>query len=113
MSNPLKNPGTLFLTLALLPFTVAAAAPGYEVYVNERYGFSAEVPANLVRQATPENGDGQSFRSRDGGLRLTVSAIPDEDDDALDTALANATAPCLSRPPQYLVRRTDWFVVSC
>ena len=102
-----RTAGTRFLILALLPVAVAAAAPGYEVYVNARYGFSAEVPAHLVRQAAPENGDGQAFRSRGGGLRLTLSAIPDDDSGALGTVLADATAPCLSRPPQYLVRREE------
>lgn len=45
----------------------------YKQYQNERYGFSIEYPSYLSSDIQPDNGDGMSFSSGDGSVKLTVS----------------------------------------
>jgi len=59
-----------------------AAQPGevvhsnvYTPYTNARFGFSLQVPAELKAQAAPSGGDGLSWQSTDGKVRLSASGI--------------------------------------
>ena len=46
---------------------------GWRTYVNARFGVSVEYPNVFsVRDPEPANGDGQVFRTPDGGAKLTV-----------------------------------------
>ena len=47
----------------------------YLNYYNGRYGFSIQYPSYLIEQPEPANGDGRSFVSADGQIRLTASGI--------------------------------------
>ena len=59
-------------TLVLLG-THAAAAETWTRYTNQRFGTSAEVPANLVSpEPPPANGSGQSYVSEDGLVRISI-----------------------------------------
>lgn len=66
--------GLLSIAL-LLAFSAlsAAQAPQYRTYANERFGTTAEVPADWNADPPPENGDGLVFRSPDGHGSVTVS----------------------------------------
>ena len=59
--------GLLFLGLALAGPVQAASLTAY---ANPRFNFSVDVPRGLVRLPPPDNGDGQTWRSRDGQVRL-------------------------------------------
>lgn len=46
---------------------------GWRTYVNARFGVSVDYPDMFsVRDPEPDNGDGQAFRTPDGGAKLTV-----------------------------------------
>lgn len=59
--------------IALVAFAAAAtAAPQYRTYVNERFGTTADVPADWKADPPPENGDGLRFHSPDERASLAV-----------------------------------------
>jgi hypothetical protein len=63
------------LTCGLAGFAaLAAAAPSWRTYVNERFGVAADVPADWRTEPPPANGDGAGFVSPDGGARIVVFA---------------------------------------
>ena len=45
----------------------------YKVYVNERFGVTADRPADWTPGPEPENGDGLHFTSPDGAATVTIS----------------------------------------
>ena len=51
-----------------------AAQQRWATYTNPRFGTSVDYPADIfsVRDQSPENGDGQSFQTRDGRAQLSV-----------------------------------------
>lgn len=55
------------LALAVLVTGSPGVAADWQHYVNARFGTSADVPAGFVRASPPDNGDGQTFTSSDGG----------------------------------------------
>ncbi len=57
------------------------AAEPVQTFIDPRFGFRSQVPARLVRQPPPENGDGREFTSPDGLQHVTCSGIntPSED----------------------------------
>jgi serine/threonine-protein kinase len=59
--------------IALLAFAAAAtAAPQYRTYVNDRFGTTAEVPADWKPGEPPANSDGLRFTSPDQRAWITV-----------------------------------------
>ena len=56
------------------PVEVTASPEGWTAYTNPRFGTSADYPAGIFseRDPAPENGDGQSFHSRDNRARLSI-----------------------------------------
>lgn len=48
------------------------AKPGYDRYVNPRFGFAVDVPKSLVAMPPPDNGDGQQYRL--GGLVVMTAS---------------------------------------
>lgn len=82
------------------------ANAGFTPYTNGRFGFTIDVPKNLVAQEPPANGDGQVWLSDDGvSLRASGSLHVIPIDDSFATA-ANASGV------SYKVKKKDWFVVS-
>ena len=64
-------------SLALVLAFVLAAAPAlaqqrWRTYFNERFGTTAQVPADWRPGPEPENGDGLAFTSPDGEASITV-----------------------------------------
>ena len=106
--------GACFLAAGLC---VAAAAPASTEpgvrYVNERFGFSADIPEGFVADDPPDNGDGQAYHSATGHAFLSVSAIGNAAEESLGTFMDDAKADCLRDPPEYFVLRTNWAVLSC
>lgn len=62
---------SLFLTLTAL--SPARAAQAYTSYFNERFGTTADRPADWKPGRAPENGDGLRFSSPDGKAFVSVS----------------------------------------
>ena len=62
----------LIVTLLIVLAGPVVAAPGWDTYLNGRYGYQVGVPPGFVGQGESDNGDGQVFRSKDGTQVLTV-----------------------------------------
>ena len=62
---------TCLAAIASLAFA-AAAAPHYVTYVNDRFGTTAEVPADWTPGEPPANNDGLRFTSPDQRAWMTV-----------------------------------------
>lgn len=61
------------LALCLLAITAPASAETWSTYVNDRFGASVEYPARFsVRDAPPDNGDGQRFHTADRRATFAV-----------------------------------------
>src|ERR1700761_6478501 len=58
----------------------ANAEQGYRTYRNDRFGVSADVPADWKPGREPDNNDGLMFTSPDGSATITVSGILNADD---------------------------------
>ncbi len=59
--------------IALLALAAAApAAAQYKAYVNDRFGTTADVPADWKADPPPANNDGLRFNSPDGRASITV-----------------------------------------
>ena len=67
--SPLKP--FLILLAAILPGP-ALAAPGWQSYLNDRYGYEVLVPPGFDGMGEPDAHDGQVFARADGRARLTV-----------------------------------------
>jgi serine/threonine-protein kinase len=61
----------LAVVTALLLFR-PAIAPGWQTYVNERFGSTADVPAGWRAGTPPENGDGLTFAAPDGQATIAI-----------------------------------------
>ena len=54
------------------PGSRRSTTPGYNEYVNPRYGFTALLPSSFRAQPPPEDGDGQAWTSPDGQVLLAA-----------------------------------------
>ena len=61
----------LFGLAALWPLAAQGAA--WKTYHNDRFGTTADVPANWRAGPPPENDDGRVFTSPDGSAHITIS----------------------------------------
>ncbi|KAA0121615.1 hypothetical protein CIW48_22730 [Methylobacterium sp. P1-11] len=96
-----------------LPVASASGTPALRHYVNVRFGFSVDVPAELVAERAPDNGDGQAFHSAEGGLQLTVWGSNNALGQTLEAFVADDHARCQRQPAAYLRRKAHWIVLSC
>lgn len=64
----------LLFAIGFCAATSVAAQERWTTYINPRFGTSADYPINLfpLQDPPPENGDGQTFRTRDGRARLAI-----------------------------------------
>jgi len=93
-------------------FSSWAQAPAYQTYNNARFAYSISYPANLLTpQGEAENGDGQTFRSKDGGAELRVWGQYNVNNESLRSAFDQAVDQSGSGV-SYKVIRPGWFVVT-
>lgn len=91
-----------------------ASDPEWDVYRNERFGFSLAYPANVFHvEKRSEAGDGQVFITKDGEARLLVGAFNNGDKHTVasyqDYVLRNSYA---DYTVTYQRRGDTWFVAS-
>ena len=102
------------LRLALICALVAAAglavaASAWRWYANDRFGVSADVPADWREQPPPENDDGRIFLSPDGKAQLIVNGgfviaeTPAGELEALATPRAGERAAYVKRGPHAVI----------
>src|ERR1700761_4056754 len=66
----------------------ANAEQGYRTYRNDRFGVSADVPADWKPGQEPDNNDGLVFTSPDGAATITVSGILNADNEPASRMIA-------------------------
>ena len=93
-----------------------AASVAWTRYVNPRFGTSAEVPAGFVAQPPPENEDGRTFASPDGGGEIRIYAsngpsVVTESFRAYETWTAEAEVES-GWTITYRARGKGWFALS-
>ena len=72
------------LLVALVAVLPAAAEEGWTTYVNDRFGTVVEYPDIFDHlDRPPENGDGQTFRTRDGSARLSAYGFYNVEEEAM------------------------------
>ena len=79
-------------------------------YVNDRFGFSADIPAGFQPQNPPANDDGFQFELE--GAVITASAVRNETGDTMASFAALSIAACVDQQPSYLDIHADWAVLS-
>ncbi len=74
--NAATNWGTVVAGASFAPAVTPVSAPtanNWQTYANPRFGTSIEYPASLFDALPPpENGDGRTFKSRDGQARFLI-----------------------------------------
>lgn len=116
--------GILFLPLlAMLAATVAhaqdlpgAAQQRWTTYVNERFGFSVDVPTKgLVALEPPVNGDGQAWEAADGDVLIIAFGShwsASSDSFSAYKALSRSFLISNNASVTYEAEKGDWFVHS-
>lgn len=108
----------LYLLVSLLVFAHDAFAEDrYETYYNSRYNYSISYPREtLFPQGESDNGDGQTFLSRDGQARLSVYGSENIFEQSLEELFREESrggqSDDLTRVVTYKVLKKDWFVIS-
>jgi serine/threonine-protein kinase len=98
--------------IALAAFAAtAAAAPRYLTYVNDRFGTTADVPANWKHGEPPENNDGLRFTSPDERAWITVYGRL-HIDDTIEQAMQDFERPGKDETITYRHRERRAVVVS-
>jgi hypothetical protein len=104
-----------FLSLAVSAVAIEAGAQGldWRPYVNERFGYSVDIPAGLLYPLPPpENGDGLAFESADGQVSVSVfgsnNALEWSVDDYFRAALAREDLGRVT----YQRKTEGWYVLS-
>ena len=101
----------LFLLLLLCTPLALRAEPGIIHYVNPRYGFAVDLPADFRPLAPPENGDGQVFEAADKMGRITVYGSNNISEHSLKAAATAQESGCGAKIT-YRARGKNWFVHS-
>jgi hypothetical protein len=106
------------LSLALLFTLISAGAVeaqnlDWRPYVNERFGYSIDIPAGFLRPLPPpENGDGLAFESADGQVSVSVfgsnNALAWSFDEYFEAALAREDLGRVT----YQRKDDSWYVLS-
>ena len=82
--------GTTLLMVLGFAAVSKAADDRWNMYGNARYGFSVCYPPSLKAQGEPDNGDGNTFKSADGKVRVSAYANYSIEPDGGPKALAEA-----------------------
>jgi hypothetical protein len=104
------------LALAIAGASVTSAMAqdfDWRVYVNPRFGYAVDLPLGFLQpRPAPENGDGLTFVSRDGGALVAVWG----GNNALGWTLDQYFQSALARPDigkvTYQRKAGDWYVLS-
>lgn len=74
MWKALALTAALTATLGASCLPAAFAASGAQIYANQRYGYSLEIPPNFTLAAESDSGDGATFRSKEDKAEILVFA---------------------------------------
>lgn len=104
-----------FATMVVATLAASAASTGAAVtYINEKYGFTLSLPADIFTPGEPRNPDqGGLWNSRDGQARLIAVATANESGDTLSSYRSFVMQQSYkSAIFDYTPVRDTWFVLS-
>jgi hypothetical protein len=100
-----------FVLLLLLGSSVLAHS-SMRQYCNSRFAFCIDYPKNLILQPAPENGDGRTFKSKDGLVKMLVYGSNNSLMEKLETRFNAESSSSATRKVTYKLFKTDFFVIS-
>jgi hypothetical protein len=81
-------------------------------YCNARFAFCIDYPSNLIMQAAPENGDGRTFKSKDGLVKMLAYGSNNSLMEKLETRFNAESTSSATRKVTYKLFKADFFVIS-
>ncbi|MBB1126202.1 hypothetical protein [Thiospirillum jenense] len=96
-----------------LPY--ATSTPQFATYTNQRFHYNLTYPSHLLYpQGESDNGDGQTFLSKDATAKLTVFGSFNAEEETLDAAFNTALqiAAMNERVITYQRKADNWYVLS-
>jgi hypothetical protein len=81
-------------------------------YCNARFGFCIDYPSHFVVQPAPENGDGRTFKSKDGLVKMLVYGSNNSLMEKLETRFNAESTSSDTRKVTYKLFKPDFFVIS-
>jgi hypothetical protein len=101
------------LTLASPALTSPVLAAGDATYVNSRFGYAIDRPADWVAEAEAENGDGRVFHPRGSAVRAAVWGGYNALDESPAQIADRAAEDCHGAPLAYRVVKPALVAISC
>jgi len=101
---------TLLLAFIAILLAGGARAESWRNYHNERFGTTADAPANWTMGSEPENDDGRVFTSPDEHAQITISGIFADAD--ANGELASRLEPRQGETITFKKRQGKWVVAS-
>lgn len=102
----------LLITILLAFASVAAAQEKYSTYSNDRFSFSVDYPADVLKMLPPpDNDDGRTFRSDDKGVEMQVWGEYNAESRTLQERYERDLKG-FTEKPSYMVLKRDWYVLS-
>ncbi len=101
---------TAAIVAAFLAFASAAHAEGWKRYRNDRFGVSADYPADWTMGPEPANDDGRQFFSPDAQASLTISGMFAVDGRAEE--MAEKARPLDGENVTYSAKGANWLALS-
>ena len=105
---------TALFSLALLLLESFAQEAKWNTYVNARFGFSVQIPPELVASRDPENGAGREYHTKDGQFSILAHGhflgVAD-DTESLESNYRDELKE-LGATVTYKKKAADWYVVS-
>lgn len=102
---------TLFALLVFLSSSVLAHS-AMRQYCNARFAFCIDYPKNFIMQAAPENGDGRTFKSKDGTVKMLAYGSNNSLMEKLSTRFNAESSSSDTRKVTYKLFKPDFFVIS-
>jgi hypothetical protein len=81
-------------------------------YCNARFGFCIDYPSHFVMQAAPENGDGRTFKSKDGLVKMLAYGSNNSLMEKLETRFNAESTSSDTRKVTYKLFKPNFFVIS-
>jgi hypothetical protein len=81
-------------------------------YCNSRFAFCIDYPKNFIMQQAPENGDGRTFKSKDGLVKMLIYGSNNSLMEKLETRFNAESTSSDTRKVTYKLFKPNFFVIS-
>jgi hypothetical protein len=92
--------------------SVMAQSLVFKHYCNARFAFCLDYPSTLLLQPPPDNGDGRTFKSKDGKVQMLAYGSYNSLQEKLETRFLAESTSSGTRKITYKLFKPDFFVIS-